>query len=305
MKYLIVFGAGNVGRLVCTNVLAGYINNFDNIFLYDNDVKKQTQILYGYYVLSSKEFNNIIGVDDLKIIIATDYWQEILNECKEKKLMASIIAIYTRFNFNANQYLSMNYGQDSEDAYLREKIGNKTKGFYVDIGAHHPMRFSNTYWAYLIGWNGINIEPNEDLYELLNKYRERDINLNCGVSNEERILKYYKFGEPAFNTFCTEEFEGIRKPIEIKEVQVYRLSTILEKYNVKEIDILNIDVEGLEEDILISNNWDKYTPKYIIVEQKNITVEALVNSNIYKLLIKKGYNCEWKNIRSVIYRLDK
>jgi hypothetical protein len=60
----------------------------------------------------------------------------------------------------------------------------------------------------------------------------------------------------------------------------------------------------MEEEILMSNDWQKYKPRYIIVEQKNITIEELMNSNIYHFLARGGYSCEWKNIRSVIYKLN-
>ena len=39
-------------------------------------------------------------------------------------------------------------------------------GFYVDIGAHHPKRFSNTYFFYKRGWSGITVEPNSDAIKL-------------------------------------------------------------------------------------------------------------------------------------------
>jgi hypothetical protein len=81
------------------------------------------------------------------------------------------------------------------------KTKKKTKGFYIDVGAHHPFRFSNTALFYKKGWQGINIEPDPSLIKNFNKYRTRDINLNFGVANEEKDLNFFIFNEPAFNTF--------------------------------------------------------------------------------------------------------
>lgn len=74
------------------------------------------------------------------------------------------------------------YSQEGEDAILRRLFELTDKGFYIDIGAHHPQRFSNTYFFYLKGWNGINIEPRPGSSQLFNELRPRDINLELGIS---------------------------------------------------------------------------------------------------------------------------
>lgn len=37
-------------------------------------------------------------------------------------------------------------------------FNDSSSGIYVDIGAHHPFRFSNTYVFYKRGWRGINVD---------------------------------------------------------------------------------------------------------------------------------------------------
>ena len=51
------------------------------------------------------------------------------------------------------------YSQEGEDLVLRRYLEGRTSGFYVDVGAHDPKRFSNTHLFYERGWRGINIEP--------------------------------------------------------------------------------------------------------------------------------------------------
>ena len=76
------------------------------------------------------------------------------------------------------------YSQEGEDILIERMIGKKKKGFYIDIGAHHPYRFSNTYYFYKQGWSGINIEPNVEHFRYFLKHRKRDINLNKGLSDK-------------------------------------------------------------------------------------------------------------------------
>ncbi len=216
-------------------------------------------------------------------------------------IVQKIIAAYYNINF-FNPYSYHCYSQDGEELYLAEKLGGIENGFYVDIGACHPYRFSNTYWAYKCGWSGINIEPNKEGYDMLRKHRARDVNLWCGVAESDGKLDYYEFETPEFNSFDIKEFEGIRKPKRVTSVPVYRLEEILDKNHVDKIDFIDIDVEGMEMEVLKSNNWEKYQPEYILVEQKNMNVEDIKDSDIYIFLQQFGYICEWKSLRTAIYK---
>lgn len=51
------------------------------------------------------------------------------------------------------------YSQEGEDLVLNRIFGEQATGYYVDVGAHHPFRFSNTAIFYKKGWCGINIDP--------------------------------------------------------------------------------------------------------------------------------------------------
>ncbi|MFA7355121.1 MAG: SAM-dependent methyltransferase, partial [Sulfurimonadaceae bacterium] len=74
-------------------------------------------------------------------------------------------------------YALKSYSQEGEDMILRRLFEQQPNGFYVDVGAHHPKRFSNTYFFYKKGWRGINIDAMPNSMELFNKIRPRDINI--------------------------------------------------------------------------------------------------------------------------------
>jgi len=205
------------------------------------------------------------------------------------------------------KYLNKSYSQEGEDLIINRLFSGKTKGFYVDVGSHHPFRFSNTMLFYQLGWKGINIEPNSDQFELFIKYRKRDINLNFGISNKCDILKYFKFNEPALNTFCQEEASlKNKKPyqiVETIELEVKKLSDVLDSYlpEGQEIDFLSIDVEGLEVSVLQSNDWDKYLPSVLIIEILRTSFDDLQNSEIFQFVINKGYVLHSKLCNSHIF----
>ena len=58
----------------------------------------------------------------------------------------------------------------------------RPSGFYVDVGAHHPIRFSNTFRLYRKGWRGLNIDANPGSMKRFHHTRPRDINIEAAVS---------------------------------------------------------------------------------------------------------------------------
>jgi FkbM family methyltransferase len=204
------------------------------------------------------------------------------------------------------------YSQEGEDMVLRSFYEGKKKykGYYVDIGAHHPYRFSNTLFFYQKGWRGINIEPTPGAIKAFNIFRHKDINLNIGISNRRDKLTFYCFNEPALNGFSKELSEERNNTSEkykiIKEVEVetYPLAEILDKYLParQKVDFLTIDVEGLDLMVLKSNNWNKYKPAYILVEDK-IDFTNLSNSEVYKYLEEQGYQLVAKTLRTLFFKL--
>src|SRR5882762_9035683 len=90
-------------------------------------------------------------------------------------------------------YATKSYSQEGEDMILQRIFAGKERGFYVDVGAHHPRRFSNTYFFYRKGWSGINIEPSPEAVRAFQSDRKRDTNLQCGISDRAGNLTYYSF----------------------------------------------------------------------------------------------------------------
>lgn len=171
------------------------------------------------------------------------------------------------------------------------------------------MRFSNTYMFYKKGWNGINIDAMPGSMKIFNKQRKRDINLEMAISDKEEILTYYMFNEPGLNGFSKELSieRDSSKDYEIigqKEIKTLPLSKILDKYLPKKqkIDFMNIDVEGLDFQVLKSNNWDKYKPDFILVEIGKRTIDEVLSDPVYKYLINKNYVLVTKTYRTCIFK---
>lgn len=203
-----------------------------------------------------------------------------------------------------DQYITKVYSQEGEDILLKRIFDHSPPGFYVDIGAHHPYRFSNTKLLYDLGWKGINIEPNPDVVDQFNEARPRDLNLSLGVSAENGMLNYYRFSHPALNTFSKEVMESMKQHlVDTLKIKTQRLEEILDKHlsDKQKIDLITVDAEGLDLEILSSNNWSKYRPEYLFVEVNAGTVEELLSDPMHLFLKDKGYCCYSKLSRSALY----
>lgn len=199
------------------------------------------------------------------------------------------------------------YSQEGEDMVLQRIFGGKPSGFYVDVGAYHPIRYSNTYFFYRRGWRGINIDPNPHTHSLFKKTRPEDINILTAIFPVRGKRTYFMFKEPAYNTLDPEkarEYKAHNQLLSEIKVDCMPLSIILQK-NVPEsqkIDFFSIDVEGLDFDVLKSNDWEKFRPEIIIVEQFGIILNNIKSSEIAIYLNNMGYKPIAKTVNSVFYK---
>ena len=174
------------------------------------------------------------------------------------------------------------YSMDGEDIEVFNYFKNKKIGFYVDVGAYHPIQRNNTMLLYLNGWEGINIDISDFSIKLFNHLRPRDNNLNLAISNKEgNIEMFYQKKLSQLSTikkdFANKSFQG---NIKTKEINSKTLTSVLNdsKFKEKKIDFLDIDVEGADIDVLESLDFRRYSPEIIcveVIEENNEDTEEL------------------------------
>lgn len=206
------------------------------------------------------------------------------------------------------------YAQSGEDIVADVELGRRKNGFYVDIGAYHPKLFSNTYLFYKRGWSGICVDPNPLLEDLYKKARPRDKFLNVGVGAKEDVAEYFMYEEAEANTFSVKqaeknENEAGRKRTDIRMTAILPLRTVFAKYLPNEdikIDLLSVDAEGMDEEILRSNDWKKFRPEVIICEDldPDLDLTNMKKSPVVTYLSRQGYQLRDKTPYSLIFKLD-
>lgn len=146
--------------------------------------------------------------------------------------------------------IKKSYSQNEEDNIAIEvlsQLGNGENIFYIDIGANHPSRLSNTYKMYRYGHYGITIEPNNELINLHRITRPRDIQLNVGCGSENKIASFFLSKTPVLSSFLKGEVDELWKT---EYLPIFKLDSICENLNISKVDFLSIDVEGFDLEVL-------------------------------------------------------
>ncbi len=200
------------------------------------------------------------------------------------------------------------YSQEGEDMILADLLLGQSEGYYVDIGAFHPTKYSNTKYFYDLGWHGINIEPSPNAIQIFESQRPRDLNLNFGISDKNTELTFYIFPEAALNTFDHERVVELERTTSYKHSQeqivpVKNLAEVLEKYAKDSvIDFMNIDVEWHELEVLRSSDWRKFRPRYLLIEILNFSLLEISKNPLHDFLVKANYEFMCKTPRTCFYR---
>lgn len=189
----------------------------------------------------------------------------------------------------------VSYAQNFEDVMLWRALKKITNGFYVDIGANDPSIDSVTHLFYQNNWSGINVEPLKEHFDALVNNRDRDINLNCAVSNctdeleiwESEVRGWATLDKKVADQHELNGFKGVWTKTPVKT-----LTQILEQHlpsNVSDIHFLKIDVEGVEEAVVKSNDWSKFRPWILVIESTAPNSQNESHEEWDEVLLKNDY----------------
>ena len=193
-----------------------------------------------------------------------------------------------------NSKKSIHLAEFGEDIFVRRFFKKVKKGFYVDVGAYHPIKGSLTYDLYKKNWTGINIDLSKISIDLFKFSRPKDINLRAAVTDFDGKTFFYE-NSPINQQNSLKENSDTQKI----EIDCYKLNTILENQKIETIDYLNIDAEGNDLKVISTFNFKKFEPFLVSIEFNDYNINNLINSDInilmenndYKLISKFGVSC--------------
>ena len=166
-------------------------------------------------------------------------------------------------------------------------------GFYIDIGAQDPVIDSVSLAFYEKGWRGIHVEPTPHYASMLRAHRPEDTVIQAAVSKSNGVLQFFEIPETGISTANAGIATGHKeRGFEIREITVpsIPLSAIFKSCEGREIHWLKIDVEGFEQQVLLSWGKSATRPWIVVIESTLPLTQIETHDKWEALLLKRGYS---------------
>lgn len=196
------------------------------------------------------------------------------------------------------------YSQFGEDVYIQgyydrlahDRNVKVSSGVIADIGCCRPIVLSNSYYFYRRGWTGINVDPSPHTHLLFRRVRPRDVTLQAAIAPEESEGVLYMFGpQSVWNTLSPEAADIAQAKTGVAPTKVpIRFLSLAQLFlenlsDPAKLEILMIDTEGLDLEVLRTNDWKLYVPRVILIEAHDTDPMRLGEHRVTQYLAQRGY----------------
>jgi hypothetical protein len=199
-----------------------------------------------------------------------------------------------KVDLNDFRYWNLAYGLYGEDLVLRgllkEKLKSGLPGFYVDLGCAYALLGSNTALFYRYGWRGVCVDANPSFGPEYAAIRPRDTFVNCALGNGAEAYwarHHTNVGMSRMEASPAAFGPDFDAPVKL---QTQPLSEVLNRHVPvgMEIDIMSVDLEGTELAVLRTSDWERFRPKFIVIEV-DVDASTIDRSMPLSFLREHGY----------------
>lgn len=187
----------------------------------------------------------------------------------------------------------VSYAQNFEDVMLWRALKHVENGFYIDIGAQHPVVDSVSLAFYEHGWRGVHVEPTQQYSNLLRAARPDESVFQLAIGNQNKRLTFFEFEDTGLSTADAEVArEHQESGFKCREtlVPILSLDALLQQVGARDIHWLKVDVEGLEKEVLESWQSSSNLPWVVVVESTRPLSQEKSHQEWEALLLVKGYS---------------
>ena len=145
--------------------------------------------------------------------------------------------------------------------------------------------------VFVVEANPKNIDKLKSSYK---NFKNIDI-LNFAISynNNDEISLYYSEDDAPHYQTCSSNINHVKKHYPNSIIKKFNIKSVsindfFEKYSISEVDYLSIDIEGLDYEVLMSIDFNKFNIKNISIEYLHLT--KFQKKNLINFLSKRGYS---------------
>jgi FkbM family methyltransferase len=184
------------------------------------------------------------------------------------------------------------FAQNGEDLLAWDYFERKPAGFFVEVGANHPTRLSQTWFLEQRGWRGILVEPLPACCEALRASRQNSRVVQAAAGAQA--------GQATLNVAAADVWSHLGESKDLPvvdriQVAVRTLDEILAECQAPHVDLLSVDTEGMELEVLRGLNLEKHRPSLLLVEDHMDELDVFLHlrGHGYQLIQRTPPNNWW------------
>ncbi|WP_026670923.1 FkbM family methyltransferase [Butyrivibrio sp. AE3006] len=230
------------------------------------------KVICGNQIFGTDKVSEIKDEQRLLIIIYSNIEDVVMGQLEEYLKGKQYDTIVSRLICSGTHPKGFTYSSDGEDVIVLDLLNKMgiSNPRYMDIGVCHPVASNNTFLFYDNGFSGVLVEPNPSMAGLAKAYRSRDVIENVGVTaGADGKLQYVmRKVHPGINHILREGEKIDERLDKIIDIDTININKLLEKNKCEELDYLDIDIEGMDYDVINSVDFHKFKIKVICAEYK-------------------------------------
>lgn len=172
--------------------------------------------------------------------------------------------------------------QYGEDLAIHDMLGEKDRGFYIEVGAFDGRSISVTWFLDALGWDGLLVEALPDRAEACRRNRPnaRVVHAALGRRGSSGTTSFsaVEGGDGPMHSYLSTTFEHQRSvaqsgaAVRLINVPLTTMDALLESHPtpVEQVDVAVIDVEGGELDLLDGFDLERWKPRIMIIEDNSM-----------------------------------
>ena len=166
-------------------------------------------------------------------------------------------------------YGSQRNSRNFEEWIIRDFFQDRRDGIFLDVGANHHQRESNTYFLETsLGWSGVAIEP---LAEFAAGYaahrpRTRFVAMFAADVSNSKVQFFVPKGSSLLASSDRQFSEQSGGASSSREVPTTTLNDVLNQAGLQRIDFMSMDIELAEPKALAGFDIERFQPALVCIE---------------------------------------
>ena len=184
------------------------------------------------------------------------------------------------------------YAQNFEDVMLWRALGHVPNGFYIDVGAQHPVIDSVSKAFYEHGWRGVHVEATSVYATMVRADRPDEIVLQVALGDKPGSLTFYEIPDTGLSTGDASIAEHHRlQGFNVVETVVpcMTLAEVFRQFAQPDIHWLKIDVEGMEAQVLAGWGDCPVRPWILVIESTYPNSQIEMHQTWESAVLDRGY----------------